>query len=753
MSDYKYIGRSVPIHDAQGKVTGSLRYAGDMVLPGMLHLALLTCDIPHGIVKSIRTERALALDGVVDVLHCFNTTKERFNRYRNIHGQKLINQEEIFPERVRFVGDRVACVIAETPQAARAALPLIEVEYERLPYATDAKTVIESGVLDDMFEDGAVYPAPELINGEQPDLTGTTITQTQAHFDRQSHVTMEPQACIADYDPLTGQATVYSPNQSVNGLRTVLADLFDLPYHKMRVVKTTMGGSFGSKQEWMAEPVALAAALHTGRPVKIVFTREQAMLSTITRAAFDGKMTTHVTPEGKVLSVDIETVIDAGAYLSNSLDYCIVVSSKIFRCYTFPYVRYNGKAVCTNSPVSGAFRSWGTAELYLLVEHHFNELARKLGMDATDFRLKNIVKLGDVDKKTGVSLGDVRIGDCIKQGREKFGWFAKRQAAEAFNAQNGRFLRGVGIGCGGHGNTYFPRREDFGAAQMRVSEDGTVLVNISLHDHGCGTVTAFQMMIAETLTIPIDQVAVGEADSSVTPFDLGCFASRTTYVLGRIAVDCAEKLKDLLVATIAKADGSEPEAVKIQGGQILAGDKHYSFADAAQYALHTLQQELTVMHQFVADSNPGVTGAHFAHVEVDTKTGMVAVLDYLAMHDIGKVINREITVAQIQGAVAMGTGCALTERMTPNKNGRFTSSLKDYHLRNCPEAPDVEVEFVEADSIGGPFGAKSIGELSLVPVAPAIMGAVNDALDASLSYLPLTPDRILKHLANGGESR
>ena len=748
----KYIGTSVPIHDALGKVTGTLRYAGDVNLPGMLHVALLTSPIPHGLVKEVRVEKALAHPGVVDVLHCFNTTGERFNRYRNIHGQKLIHQEQVFPQRVRLIGDRVACVIAETPQAAKAALALIEVEYEVLPYATDAKTVLETGVLDDMFAEGAVYPVPEMIHGELPDLSEAVEVSTTAHFDRQNHVTMETQACVADYDPLTGNVTVYSPNQTVHGVRTVLADLFHIPYHKMRVIKATMGGSFGSKQEWMAEPVAVAAALHTGRPVKIVFTREQAMLSTITRGTFDGNITLHASKEGKILAMDLDTIVDAGAYLSNSQDYCAVISGKLFRCYMFPYARYNGRAVCTNSPVSGAFRSWGTAELYLLIEHSLNMMAQKLGLDPTEFRLKNVAKLGDVDRKTDQPLGDIRIGDCIEQGRDRFCWFEKKEAAKTFNAQNGRFRRGVGIGCGGHGNSYFPRREDFGTVQMRVSEDGTVLVNISLHDHGCGTVTAFQMMIAETLGIPIEKVSVREGDSAVTPLDVGCFASRTTYVLGRVAVDCAEKLKDLLKGALAQAKQRDPEAMTVEDGHVVTAGEQYSFADIAQIALHELQEELMVTHQFVSDSNPGVTGAHFAHVEVDTKTGMVSVLDYLAMQDIGQVINRGITVAQIQGAIAMGTGTALTEHMLPDKNGRFTSSLKDYHLRNCPEVPSAEVGFVEAGSINGPFGAKSIGELAIVPVAPAIVGAINDALGTQMNDLPLTPDRIMQELTRGDQA-
>jgi len=749
----QYIGTSLPIHDSVGKATGGAKYAGDMTVPGMLHLALLTSEIPHGIVRAVNCEKALAVPEVVDVLHCFNTTQRRFNRYRNIHGQKLSNQERVFDDKIRLVGDRIACVIAETPQAAQLALSLIEVDIDPLPFATDAKTALESGILADIHPEGDVYPVKEMImGGEVPDLSGTVITQTGCRLERHNHVTMETQACLADYDRCTGQVSVFSPNQSVHGLRTVLADLFEIPYHKLRVVKTTMGGSFGSKQEWMCEPVAVAAALHTGRPVRLSFTREQAMLSTITRCAMDGTVSSHAAKDGKILSIDLDVTVDAGAYLSNSQDYAAVICSKLFRFYTFPHARYNARAVCTNSPVSGAFRGWGTPELFMMLEHHFNTLAKDLHLDPTDIRLKNAALPGDIDVKTGQTLGEIRAGACIELGREKFDWFGKKEAIKTFNVRGGRFRRGIGVGCGGHGNSYFPRREDFVGVEMRMAEDGCVLVNMTVHDHGCGTLVAMRMIIAETLELPIEQISLGEGDTDKTPLDVGCFASRTTYVTGRAAMDCANKLKDELIARASLLLNIPAGQLEAANGVVSPrnGGNGLSFGEIAAKSMHTEQREVFVSHQYISKSNPGVTGAHFAQVEVDTYTGMVEIQQYLAVQDIGRVINREITAAQVQGAVAIGAGCALTEAMMPDKSGKFTASLKDYHLRNCPEVPTVQIEFIEDGSIDGPYGAKSIGELAIVPVVPAIVGAVNDALGANLNHLPLTPDRIVAHLANGG---
>ena len=753
----KYVGKSLPIHDSATKVSGGAKYAGDMLLPGMLHLALLTSEIPHGKVRAIDTSLATALPGVVDVLHCFNTTKKHFNRYRNIHhnitSRDILEQERVFSERVRFVGDRVACVIAETSQAAFDALALINVEYEAFDFATDSKTVIETGVLNNMFPEGVIYPVKKMEMGTLPDLSGGIAIKTGGSIARVNHVTMEPQACVADFDKITGHLNVWSPNQTVHGLRSVLAELFELPYHKLRVIKTTMGGSFGSKQEWMSEPVAVACALHTGRPVKLSFTREQAMLSSITRCALEGSVESTVTKEGKILSLDVDMILDAGAYLSNSQDYCAVISSKLFRFYNFPHAYYEGRAVCTNSPVSGAFRGWGSPELFVMLEHNLNTAAKKLGIDPTEIRLKNAAAPGDIDKKTGISLGEIRAKECIIRGRELFGWTDKRAECEKFNKQSKRFKRGVAIGCGGHGNSYFPRRQDYCGAEMRMNEDGTVIVKMTLHDHGCGSLTAVKMIIAETLGISVDNISLGEGDTDNTPHDVGCFASRTTYVAGRTGLYCAEKLKELLIERVAEIEGRAPEELTVIDGEIrpIYGDGlKYSYAEAAQASLRELQKEIWVMYQFVNDSNPGVTGAHFAYTEVDTLTGMVEVLDYLAVHDIGQAINREITIAQIQGAVAMGAGAALSEGMFPDKKGRFTRALKDYHLRNIPELPEVRVELIEDGGDPGPFGAKSIGELSIVPVAPAIVGAVNHALGSDLNDLPLSPERIVKYLVQRG---
>jgi len=765
------VGTTQPIHDASEKAAGRAVYAGDMALPGMRHIAMLWSPVPHALVKAVHTEKAEALPGVAAVLHCFNTTQKKFSRYRNRKWQEVPEDERVFNDRMRFVGDRVACAVADTPETAKAAVALIEVEYETLPFTTDMAEAL-AGKIDGIHGPGKAYRDFEIEFGEncgrdflrnpshgaissnsRPTAgieDGAVETETRSHLSRVSHITMEPHACVADYNRYTQRLTVYSPNQSVHGVRTVLGDLFDISYHRIRVVKTTMGGSFGSKQEWMLEPVAAQAALAVGGPVKLVYTRAEAMVSTVSRCPLDAVVTTRITPDGRIQSLRAGVTLDAGAYLGNSFDYMCVIGKKFFRCYAIPYARYTGRTVYTNTPVSGAFRGWGSPELAIMLEHNLNMAARKIGMDPVELRIRNAAPPGAIDLSNNNTLGEIRTKECLERGRDVFQWEAKRRADTLFNRQNKRLKRGTGVGCGGHINGYFPRVQDFAAVDMRMAEDGSVTASATLHDHGCGAVTALTMIIAETLELPVDRIRLSEGDTDHTPLDIGCLASRTVYVLGRTAKDCAEKLKQSLLEGVAEVCRADPENFEVSGGCVRSKDGavRYTYAEAAVAILRDLQRELRASQEYINTANPGIAGAHFAHVEVDTYTGMVKILDYAAVHDIGRAINPEMCRAQIQGAVLMGSGAALSEHLPVHaKTGQPVARLKDYHLINAPAAPRVRVELIEDGGTEGPFGAKSIGEASHVPVAPAIIGAVNEALGSALCSLPLSPDAITAMLA------
>lgn len=747
----QYVGGAYPVHDAYDKASGRAVYAGDMRMPGMLHMALLLSPHAHALVKSIDCAQALALPGVRAVLHCFNTTEKLFNRYRTSRDQELEEQERVFNQHVRFIGDRVAGVVAEDIHTARQALALLKVEYELLPYVLDMSEVL-TGRAPDIHAGGAVYQdfAVEIGSRSEPQ-EGLCVTTTSSKLARINHVAMENHACVADYNPGKEELTIWSPNQSVYGVRTVVADLLQLPYSKVRVIKTTMGGSFGCKQEWMLEPVTAAAALMLGAPVRLSLQREENMLATICRCPLQARITTEITTEGRMQSIDLEAVFDAGAYLGNSYEYAKALSKKFYRNYNYAYANYTAKVVYTNTPVSGAYRGWTSPEFAIIIEHNLDMAARRLGMDPLELRLINAVKPGDMDKAMQAPLDETRLRECLLLGRRLFDWEAKRSAAKA---AGGRYIRGVGMAAGGHVNGYYPRKADFTSLTMKCNEDGSVEVKLALHDHGCGTVAAFKLMVGEALGLDPAGIYIKEGDTSESPFDIGCYSSRTTYVLGRAAVDCAHKLKELLRGQAAKLLEMPPADLEVENGRIYSRQNpqtQLSFARIAELSQSRLQEEIRVDHSYINHTNPGVHGVHFAQVEIDCYTGMVKVLDYLAVHDIGKAINKGICTAQVQGAVQMGLGAALSEQMTLNARGQATNSLRNYHIINSYDMPQVEVHFIEDGGTEGPFGAKSIGELAIVPVAPAIISAINHALDSDICQIPITADVILQYLAGKGD--
>lgn len=747
----KIIGHSQPIHDARSKVTGTAEYAGDMVFKNMAYAALVKSEIPNGLVLSIDYSEAEKVDGVLGHVDCMSPCGEAFCRYRTIKGQKTVAQEYVWNRRVRFVGDRIGCILAKTREAARAAALRVKVEYETYPASFTAKDTL-SGRAGVIHEQGNVSEEVSVEEGDLPDGDYISVA-TKTQISRINHVAMEPHACTANYDPYSGELTIWSPNQSVHGIRTVIADIFSMPYHKVRVVKTTMGGSFGGKQEWITEPVAAAAAIYWGGPVQLSLSREEVFTSTICRAPMDIKVNGLYREDGTLMSVQTDNTLDAGAYLGNSRDYCGAMANKFFRCYHYPHMKYTGRAVITNTPVSGAFRGWTSPETAVFLEHNLNMAARKLGLDPLELRLKNVAHPGDVDIRINEPLGEIRIQQCLEKGKELFRWDELRREDVAFNVQKGRFRRGCAVGCGGHLNGYYPRVNDFTTIEMRMVESGDVIVNATLHDHGCGTVEVFRMIIAEEMQLQPDNIAVGEGDTAVTPFDYGCFSSRTTYVLGHAAQQGARQLIEQMKVAVTKLYSVSLEQLIVKDGGLedATDGRRWSYAEIVQASHSMLQTEISATEKYINQTNPGVTGAHFAHVEVDTATGNVKILDYLAVHDIGKALNPEICRGQVQGAVVMGAGAALYEKMDIDKSGKATQSLSKYHVMNIPEVSEIKVEFIEDGGTEGPFGCKSIGEVCHVPPTATIVGAVNEALHSDMCAIPLNQDKICQWVEEHAE--
>jgi xanthine dehydrogenase molybdenum-binding subunit len=757
-SGFSCIGKTTPIHDGLGKVTGELTYVGDFKLPNMLYAKVLFSPIPHGIIKKIDTAEAEVMPGVVKVFTAFNSPETLYCRSRVMASEKSICQEQLFAKQVRFVGDRVAMVVAETLQAAETALPLIDVEYEELPAVFDAASA-KAPHAPKLFEQGNVYEgadldigrAEEIINGGGTDLLKT---HTKYKIPRLHHGMLENHCCVAAYSKYNGKLTIYSPCQSVFGVRVGVAEILGLPYHKVRVVKTTMGGSFGVKQETVLEPLAALAALHTGRPVRLEYNRQQVISSVFLRAAMEFSMTSYMTANGDLQCFDIDCEIDAGAYLTNSLDYAWAMLGKLSRSYDVPNLRFRGSAVCTNTPVSGSYRSWGALEINGLVEHNLAAAAKQHHLDEVELRLKNLQKPYGTNYVSGINVGNCGLAQCLHEGSEAFGWRQKLQTCETENRTQERYRYGIGLAVASHVNGFYPEMQEFAEVGMRINEDGTIQLNACIHDNGCGSVTLIAKIVAETLGLPEEDISLLEADTAYNFYDYGCYGSRTVYVIGSTVKKCAQVMIVKLKTLAAELWEIQPEEVFYANGKLTAKNpaRQIMLTELAQLCQTNQQVDLQVSINQKMTTNPVSGGVHFAQVRVDTYTGRTEVIAYLAAHDIGKALNPEICRAQIGGAVQQGLGGALLEEVliNPISGHVMNSNFSKYHLANISEIPDVQVLFVENGGDEGPFGAKSLGEVAIAPVSAAILNAVNHALTLNMSQMPATPEYILACLNEGG---
>ena len=751
--DLQYVGHTFPIHDAPPKVRGDLEYLSDMKLPNMLYAKLLLSPIAHGLIRRIDTSKAEALPGVIRVFTHLNTPCKTYSRYRIVPDQeRCLEDERLLTDKVRFVGDRVAAVVATSKETAKEAISLILVEYEELPVLSTPEQALQE-------QDTKIHAQGNLLHeydyklGSQVQLPDDcVIVETLTSTQKVHHAAMETHACLADFDS-SGKLTLWAACQGVFGVRTIVADLLGLSYNKVRVIKVPMGGSFGGKQETILEPITAFLAKEVRQPVKLALTREETMIATMTRPATTSKIKTTVTKQGILAEFRVDTVLDAGAYATSSIDSTYAMAKKICKLYRIPYYEHSGKTVYTNTPVAGGARGWGAPEIMTALEIHMDAVAKRLGMDLVEFRRKNLVHPYDLDKASQISLGNARVIECLEQGAAAFEW------SERFSREpdHGRFRRGVGLACAAHKNGMYGGFPEHSTMTLKMNEDGSFILNTGLHELGCGTITSITQIAAEVLEIDLDKITVMEADTEYGPYDFGSYGSRVTYICGACAYEVAIKLKEKLLEWAAHCLQKPKQSIEGKNGRVwVVGNEQQSisYRDIATTAKIKGNIDLVVTHTYHGTSNPGAYAVHFAEVEVDTETGRVKVVDYLAAHDIGKAINPGMVEGQIQGGVQMGIGYALYEEIRIGRDGSIlNSSLKNYHVINAPDMPTVKTLLIEQGGDDGPYGAKSIGEIAFVPVAAAVVNAVNNALGTSLSIMPLTPEKIMATLKSRYEAR
>jgi xanthine dehydrogenase molybdenum-binding subunit len=751
VSDSAIIGHSVKRVDLLGKVTGAAQYAGDIQLPGMLHARTLRCKVAHANIRRIDTTRALALAGVKAVLTHENVPRVLHAGSPHPRSSSLAADQYILDRKVRYWGEGVAVVAATTEEIAEAALDLIEVDYKPLPAVFTVEDALAPGapLLHEVGPGGnLVIPPFRVTRGDVERGFGEADLIVEGEYEggRPTPAYMEPNVCVCQWDG-NGRLTVQLSTQTAFMVRGIMAEVLGLPLHQVRVLVDHMGGGFGAKQDlFQSEFLCALLARQTRRPVRLEYTREETFLGGRSRHPAKVWLKQGFRKDGSITARQARLVFNSGAYGSHGPGVTIVGTSSLTSLYRCDNVDLEGRCVYTNSPIAGAYRGYGVVQAYYALDIQLEEAAQQLGMDAAELKLKNAVSAGDL-APSGHSIVGHGLEDCIRRGMHEVNWPALRAAPRQ---ARGALRTGWGMGCEMHGSSAYPGIKEQGNAIVKLNEDGTAVLMTGTAGLGTGAHTALAQIVAEELGLNFEDVHVVHGDTDVVPWDIGAFASHTTYMGGRASQMAAAEVKRQLLARAAELLQSPPDQLRICGGLITAIDSARSItvhdAVAARKGVPAAQFVGTATYHPTKSYS---FAAHFVQVQVDTETGQISVLQVVPVHEIGKVIHPVAAAGQIEGGIQQGIGHTLYEDYQIDlKTGRsLNANFVDYKMPLAMDMPPIRTVILEtAPDPGGPFGAKGVGEDPIIAIGPAIANAVFDAIGVRFRHYPIKPEQVLQAL-------
>ncbi|WP_313163583.1 molybdopterin cofactor-binding domain-containing protein [Sedimentibacter sp.] len=746
MEELKYVGKSVIKEDSYDKATGKMKFICDMKRYDMLYAKLVLSDKPHAEIEIDKTE-ALKVEGIEAIYTYDDIPHVLYNSHEWFAGANQYKDEYLLFNRARFVGDRIALVVGKSKRIVEEAISKLSIGYKELESVVGIKQAKESKTIIKNNSNLAFSKSINCGNYEEEFKNADYIIKDSGKTQKIHHSAIEPHICLSEIDE-QGSLVVWSPCQTAFQVQYHTASVLNIPFNKVRVIKAAMGGSFGGKGQTVLEPICAFAAYTLNRPVMLYMDRKDAILGTRSRNSTEISVETAISKEGKILARKIITDVDGGAYYTNASAVAMAIGKKLFRMYDIQNQYFQGNTYYTNTIPGGACRGYGSPQAHAITEINIDNAAKKIGMDPCEFRLKNLVKEGAKDPAGGTDIGNTKIRQCVINGMKAFDWANKRQNIKTNDTE--RYAYGVGMACATHGNGYMGAYPDFSNVDMSMFADGSVLVKIGIHDQGCGTVTTMQQIASESLDISMDKVRVLETDTLASPYDsAGTQASRVTFVCGGAVKSAGEKLKKMVVSSFCKLKDCSEDDVIAANGFVYKKDsaEKYSYGDVAVELETKYSQSLSVFERYESPANPVTHSAAFAEVRVDKYTGYVEVIDLLAVHDIGRSINPQFVEGQVQGGAHMSLGMALLEEIDVDKNGYVKSTnFSKYHLLNAPQMPEVRVMTIEENEPFGPYGAKSVGELAAVAPAPAVINAINFALDTNITTYPATPEVIMKNI-------
>jgi putative selenate reductase molybdopterin-binding subunit len=750
-------------------VAGRPAFTDDVRIEGMLYGALLTSPLAHARIKSIDVSAARALPGVHAVLTHEDVPRVKYATGGQSYPNPPPLDQVSLDNKVRHVGDRVAILAAETPELAQRALRLIKVDYEVLPHVLDPEKAMEAGapVIHDEPDTEGIYDAQRNIvhhieaeggDAEAQWAKADYVFEGEYRTSQQQQAHIEPHVCITYWDP-DGRLVVRSSTQVPFHVRRMLSPLIGLPAKKIRVIKPRIGGGFGNKQEMILEDLCAHLTIATGRPVRIEYTREQEFTSSRSRHPQIMRYKIGVTKEMEVVATELDLIGDTCAYGTHGLTVQMVGGQKGLTLYNASYSKFVCNVVYTNKPTPGAFRGYGAMQCYFGIETLMSEIAAKMGWDVVEFKRKNVIKEGE-ELLMATALGEGREGfaqvirssgleQCVQVGLRAMDWYNKRGQLNADS--DGPVKRGIGMAVALHGSGIAGL--DMAAATIKMNDDGSFNLLIGATDLGTGSDTILGQMAAEELGVPLEDMIVYSSDTDFTPFDTGAYASSTTYISGGAVRKAAQKIAEQIKEQAAVMLGLEDTAgMELRDRQVFVPDGRSLTLEAV--ALSSLHQQN--QHQIIASAShlsnesPPPFAAQFVELAVDTETGQVTVDRVLMAVDAGRVINPITASGQVEGGMQQVLGFAHCEEMVYDDKGRIVNArFGPYRTYRSNEMPKVEVIFVQTDEPTGPFGAKSVSEIAMDGMAPAMADAIHDATGVWIRHVPFTPERVWRALRAG----
>lgn len=750
----KYVNQPIRKKDAMALVTGKPVYTDDIAPKDCLVVKVLRSPHAHAEILEIKKDIAEKLPGIVCVLTYEDVPQKRFTMAGQTYPEPSPYDRLILDKRVRFVGDAVAIVAGETEKAVDQAMKVIKVKYDVLEAVLDFHEAKDNPILvhpEDNWQAlcpvGADNKRNLCASGlEEHGDVDKVITESDVVVENTYHTKAVQQTMMETFRTYTqmdtyGRLNIISSTQVPFHVRRILSNALDIPKSKIRVIKPRIGGGFGAKQTVVAEVYPAIVTLKTGRPAKIIYTREESLIASSPRHEMEIKVRIGANKDGHIRGIEVKTLSNTGAFGEHGPTTVGLSGHKSIPLYSKAEAfRFQYDVVYTNKMSAGAYRGYGATQGIFAVESAINELAVKLNMDPVALREMNLTREGDVmHAYYGETANSCTLDRCLERTAEMIGWKEKYPCRVMPDGK----IRGVGIAMAMQGSGI--SSVDTGSVSIKINDDGFYALTIGASDMGTGCDTILSQMAADCLDCSVDDIIVYGVDTDVSPYDSGSYASSTTYVTGMATVKACQTLVDKMKAYGAEKLGCSVDDVEFDG------EKVYSLKDGSSISRKDIGNAImcagenalfaTEAHSSPVSPPPFMAGA--VEVEVDPETGSVKLIDYAAVVDCGTVVNPNLARVQVEGGLVQGIGMALHENITYNEKGELAeNSLMQYKIPTRMDMGKLRVEFDSSYEPTGPFGAKSIGEIVINTPAPAIAQAIYNATGLRFTELPITPEKI-----------